>query len=156
MEDFSETSAPSRRFGFRGGNSEQSKIRILLILISKCIFKIAVIRIAKKYRPDLERVLFKIYCGDDDEEAFRQAIKTFGASYDLIAYLFYIKDPGKYLPIHPRSFEKGLRQIGIDYKLERRCSWNNYIGFIDIISEIQQIMNEHLPHLSTMRKSGTF
>ena len=100
---------------------------------------------SKKYRSDSERALFDIYCGSDDEEAFKQAVKTFGASYDLIAYLFYIKEPEKYLPIHSRSLEKGLKYLGIEYSLAKKCSWDNYDVFIKIIGEIQQIMNEHLP-----------
>lgn len=98
-----------------------------------------------KYPSASERALFDIYHGSNDEEAFKQAVETFGAKYDLIAYLFYIKGPEKYLPVRPSFFENGLKRLGIDYEMCGKCSWKNYKVFIDIIKEIQQIMNECLP-----------
>ncbi len=78
--------------------------------------------IHKDFTPNAEKVLFDIYCGDNDEAAFKQAIETFGAKYDLIAYLFFIKNPGKYLPVRSRNFDKGFQKLGIDYKTECSCS----------------------------------
>lgn len=99
----------------------------------------------KYFTPNVERVLFNIYCGDDDEAAFKQAIDTFGAKYDLIAYLFFIKNPEKYLPVRSRNFDEGFRQLDIDYKTERCCSWENYCGFLSLMNAIQTIMNQVLP-----------
>ena len=101
--------------------------------------------IHKDFTPNAEKVLFDIYHGDDDEDAFKQAIETFGAKYDLIAYLFFIKNPGKYLPVRSRNFDKGFQKLGIDYKTEGYCSWENYCGFLSIMNEIQAAMNTILP-----------
>ena len=106
-----------------------------------------------KYSQDTERVLYDIYrnplCSESD--AFEKAIKTFGAKYDTIAFLFFIKNDSLFLPVSPGHFDKGFASLDIDYTTSHRCSWDNYQGFIDIIREIYNQMNEVLPLKETLR-----
>lgn len=81
----------------------------------------------------------------EQEEAFEKACEIFGRKYDLIAFLFFVKDKSKYLPVRSYFFEKGLKQLGIEYALDSMCSWNNYEGLIYIISDIQKQLEKHLP-----------
>lgn len=99
------------------------------------------------YREDAERVLFNIYANSDYEEsaAFADAIKTFGGTYDTIAFLFFIKDDSRFLPISSGHFDDAFEILGIDYTTAYHCSWENYQGFIKIISEIRDIMEIVLP-----------
>ena len=74
---------------------------------------------------------------DEDEACFTDLCKSFGAKHGLIAYLFFIKDPKKYLPIAPSIFDRLFPLIGIDYPTAYRCSWKNYIGFLEQVKEVQ-------------------
>lgn len=98
-------------------------------------------------RVKVERVIYDIYKNDavPDEEAFEKACEIFGRKYDLISFLFFVKDKSKYLPVRSYFFEKGLKQLGIEYELDSMCSWNNYEGLIYIISDIQKQLEKHLP-----------
>ena len=100
-----------------------------------------------EYREDAERVLFNIYVNSDcdESEAFADAIKTFGGSYDTIAFLFFIKDDTRFLPISSGHFDKAFKILGIDYTTAYQCSWDNYQGFISIINEIRDVMEIVLP-----------
>lgn len=104
-----------------------------------------------KYRPDAEDVLYDIYCGIDSEAAFSRAIKTFGAKYDTIAYLFFMKSYEQFLPISPGNFDCVFQTLGIDFSTAFRCRWDNYSQFIAIIREIQLLMNNVLPLASDAR-----
>ena len=95
-----------------------------------------------KHENNAEKVLYDIYKWQDEKVAFEQAIEVFGAKYDLIAYLFFIKDSSRFLPVSPRNFEKSFASIGFNYELAYKCSWKNYIGFIKIVREIQEIMQD--------------
>ena len=95
--------------------------------------------------PNAEQVLYDIYRGDNEQEAFEHAIDIFGAKYSVIAFLFFIKDDTRYLPISPENFDLSFKDLGIDFSTSRQCSWNNYNCFIDIIREIQGIMDDVLP-----------
>jgi len=103
------------------------------------------------YNEEAEQVLFDIYKNKDVDEAytFEKALEVFGAQYDIIAYLYYIKDDSRFLPISTSHFDKGFELLGIDYKTTRMCSWENYQGYIDIIEEIRCLMEEMLPMRST-------
>ena len=94
-----------------------------------------------------ERVLYDIYRNPLCKEsvAFANAMEIFGAKYDTIAFLFFIKDDTRFLPISPGHFDKGFSYLGIDYSTSYRCSWENYQGFIDIIKEIRVVMEDMLP-----------
>ena len=44
-----------------------------------------------------EQILYNIYYGENEKAAFESAIKFFGKKYDLIAYLFFVKDRARFL-----------------------------------------------------------
>ena len=86
---------------------------------------------------EAERALFDIYRSTDVEESFAEAVGVFGAKYDLISYLFFLKDGGRYLPVRPRFFDNSFRILGIDLKMEGRCSWGNYSEYLEAISSVR-------------------
>ncbi len=98
-----------------------------------------------------ERVLFEIYRGNDEEKAFKMAINTFGARYDLISFLFLIKDSERFLPISPTNFDKSFETLGIDFKTSHNCCWENYNTFIAIMREIQFLLNNSISLKSEAR-----
>ena len=106
-----------------------------------------------KYRQEAEKVLYDIYRNSscDESLAFASAVKTFGAKYDTIAFLFFVKDDTRFLPNRPGHFDKGFAALGIDYTTSYRCSWENYQGFINIIKEIRVVMEDMLPMEGTPR-----
>lgn len=106
-----------------------------------------------EYQPEAERVLYDIYCNPsgDESTAFANAVKVFGAKYDRIAFLFFIKDDSRFLPIRSWNFDEGFKALNIDYETACRCSWENYQGFIGIIKEIRAVMEDMLPMQGTPR-----
>lgn len=68
----------------------------------------------------------------------------FGAKYDTIAFLFFIKNDTCFLPISTGHFDKGFELLGIDFSTSRKCSWDNYKGFINIINDIRELIEETL------------
>ncbi len=106
-----------------------------------------------KFRKDAEQALYDIYRNPLCEEAtaFANAVDVFGAKYDTIAFLFFIKDDSRFLPISAGHFDKGFSALKIDYTTSFRCSWENYQGFIGIIKEIRREMEDMLPMRGTPR-----
>ena len=101
----------------------------------------------EKFRPEAERVIYDIYRNTycEESEAFANAINVFGAKYDTIAFLFFIKDCTRFLPISTGHFDKAFSALGIDYSTSYHCSWKNYQGFVEIIEEIRSVMEDMLP-----------
>lgn len=89
---------------------------------------------------DAELVLYNLYCSSNDESAFNEAVNFFGAKYDLIGYLMFIKDASKYLPIRPTVFDGVFAQLGINLKTTANCSWQNYLSFIHVVNTIKDAL----------------
>lgn len=97
-----------------------------------------------KYQRDIEICLYQLYRNDDDEGAFKKLVDIFGKKYPLLAYLFFLKDRTKYLPIAPNYFDSAFQHLGSDFKTSRRCSWENYSLFICLIREVKIALSEQL------------
>lgn len=98
----------------------------------------------KEFKPNAERVLYDIYCGNDDEASFNAAMEVFGAKYPTIAYLFFIKDSTLYLPVSPDNFDEAFSLMESDFRMSGKCSWNNYQMFLDIVYEAQECLSESI------------
>lgn len=89
-----------------------------------------------------ERILYDIYKTDNNENSFNNAIGFFGARYELLAFLFFLIDKDRFVPARPSFFEKIFKMLELDTACLRRCSWENYIGFIKALEEIKNEVTE--------------
>ena len=99
--------------------------------------------ILESRRFESESLLYRLYRKDEGEELFGQITGLFGRKYDLISYLYFLKDESRYLPIRPTFFDKSFALLGIDYKTSGCCSWKNYLGYMDIISSIRDALESY-------------
>ena len=90
-----------------------------------------------------EQVFYQLYCGNDDARAFEKAVELFGAKYDLIAALFFIKDIKKYLPVRSSEFDKRFELLGIDFSMAGKCSWDNYNRYLQIVDNVRLELQNH-------------
>ena len=100
-----------------------------------------------KFHKDAEQALYDIYRNPKcpDYVAFEKAVEVFGKKYDTISFLFFVKDDTRFLPISPGNFDKSFELLDINYTTSYHCSWDNYRGFISIITEILSVMEEMIP-----------
>lgn len=95
--------------------------------------------------------IFKqLYCCETDEINDRNCFETLcnreyiGKKYQILAYLFFIKDKDSYLPASPKNFDSLFPLIGIKSNMVYHCSWGNYTGFIQNIRDVQKAIEERL------------
>jgi predicted HNH restriction endonuclease len=98
----------------------------------------------KKYKPSksFEQLLFDFYKskGIKNDTVFEELLK-YGHPYNLIAYLFFIKDNKQFLPISQRKFDRVFIDLGInDFKTDGSASYENYSTFIVIIKEVHKFL----------------
>lgn len=87
-----------------------------------------------------EKLLFEFFKSKlTDEKAFDQ-FSELGFSYQLIAYLFFIKNSQKYLPISQTRFDLIFSSLNIDLKTSHNSSWENYQEFVGIIKQFQNYL----------------
>ena len=65
----------------------------------------------------------------DEGATFDHLSELTGAKYPLLAYLFFLKDMDRFMPIQPTTFDCAFRDLGIDLVTVRNCSWENFQRF---------------------------
>ena len=86
----------------------------------------------------LEKLLFHLYRTDRDEgEIFDELSEATGAKYPLMAYLFFLKDMDRFMPIQPTGFDRVFAEIGLGFGTLRSCSWENYSQFNGILDALR-------------------
>ncbi|WP_324023740.1 DUF3883 domain-containing protein [Maribacter sp. BPC-D8] len=86
---------------------------------------------------ETEKLLFDFFKSKIKDEVSFSKFSDLGFSYQLIAYLFFIKNPQKYLPISQKKFDLIFSSLGIDLKTSYNISWENYVEFVNIIKQFQ-------------------
>ncbi len=84
-----------------------------------------------------------------DKMAFGNFVEI-GFSYQLIAYLFFIKNRDKYMPISQEKFDEIFNSINIDFKTSHNCSWENYEEFNNIIKFFRKQLSQRFKNASLL------
>jgi hypothetical protein len=84
-----------------------------------------------------------------DETAFNNFVEI-GFSYQLIAYLFFIKNHQRYMPISQEKFDEIFSSINIDFKTSHNCSWENYQEYNDIIKHFRKQLSQRYKSASLL------
>lgn len=90
-----------------------------------------------------EKLLYGFYKSElEDQFVFESLEELWGKRLPIIAFLFFIKDDTKYMPLRPSHFKERFERIGIATDNTLSCSWENYQGFLAIIKEVQERLLE--------------
>lgn len=89
----------------------------------------------------IEQLFFDLYKSKiKDQIAFERLIDE-GLSYQFIAYLFFIKDSNRFLPISQEQFDKIFENFGVQgFKTRNNASWENYIEFCSTIKNVRDFL----------------
>ena len=91
----------------------------------------------------IETALFDLYRTETaDGELFERLAQLTGRKYTLLAYLFFLKDMNRFMPIQPTGFDRAFQELGIDFTTLRNCSWDNYRHFNDILGQIRTALED--------------
>jgi 5-methylcytosine-specific restriction protein A len=90
---------------------------------------------------NLETTLFNFYKSKiSDQQAFETFIDE-KLSYQFIAYLFFIKDRNRFMPISQSKFDEIFELIGLpSFKTSHNLSWDNYSTYLDIIKQVRDFL----------------
>lgn len=128
LEDPANNLAGSRQYGDQG----------------RLHFKLVQARDRQEGLEQIEECLFNLYREDRDEEAYAGLVEFFGQKYPLVAYLCFLKDRTKYLPIAPECFDKSFQYLGVHFWTSGRCSWENYTTYLSVIGGLRGMLAESL------------
>lgn len=100
-------------------------------------------RLDNEHRSAFERLFFDLFLDRSDEATvFERLCSLAGRRYDLLAYLFFLKDMNRFMPIATRTFDEAFELLGIDLVTTGRCSWENYTGYNNALADVQSALRE--------------
>lgn len=91
-----------------------------------------------------ENALRDLFEEDEDPLSFEEIVGAIGRNYDVIGFLFFLKNPNKYMPIRSDMFESRLRLLGIEAHLSHNCTWESYQQYNGWVREIYQFLRNNL------------
>jgi len=93
------------------------------------------------YLNKYEQILFDFYKDKiSDKEAFASILKMAGKNYPFLSYLFFLKSSRKYLPIAPVTFDNIFKELELEFRTSRKCSWDNYNNYLSILQKVQKFL----------------
>lgn len=107
-------------------------------------------------RKAVETCLYSLYHESTEAQSFAELLRLLGKKYPLPAYLCFIKDRSRFLPIAPTYFDRAFALLGADFKTSRRCSWENYSAYIGLIGELKSMLAEALSGEVTLLDAHSF
>lgn len=94
-------------------------------------------------RRSLEQAIFRFFTNTSSEpEAFQQFCDLLGTRYDLLAYLFFLKDWTRFMPIAPTTFDRAFKLFDLDLVMSHQCSWENYVRYNNTLAQIQTLLRD--------------
>lgn len=88
-----------------------------------------------------EQALFNLYREQvPPAVAFDRIVELAGRQYSYVAYLFFLLDPDRYLPISPKNFDRAFEMLGVPLKTSLKCSWANYTAYLDVLNQIRSAL----------------
>lgn len=105
---------------------------------------------------EVERTLYNLYRQDRDGACFDELVRLLGRKYSLLAYLMFLKDSSRYLPIATTSFDRAFELLGVDIKTTAKCSWENYVGFLDAINQVRLLLEGRLSNSVRLLDAHSF
>lgn len=112
--------------------------------------------LARNAEQESENALELLYRTDNDQIAFERIKSIFGGKYDVIAFLFFIKDIQKYLPLSPQNFDDRFHRIDVELKLSGNCSWVNYNQFLNTLKSVMNFLRDNLNNDITLLDAHSF
>lgn len=107
-------------------------------------------------RQRYEEALQKLYLSNEDEAAFSLLADCFGKQFDLLSFLFFLKDKEHYVPVRSELFDQRFLILGGNTQLSGNCSWENYQDINSAMLEIREQLSSFLQTNVTLLDAHSF
>lgn len=91
----------------------------------------------KSKRTKVERAIYDLFQSDrSEEDVFQNLHDLGGMHYEVLAYLFFLKDWDHFMPIRTKTFDAAFLALGLDLRTTLQCSWENYCDYNEALQEV--------------------
>jgi hypothetical protein len=89
----------------------------------------------------LEKMFFELYKRKQaDREHFERLVELCEKPFALIAFLFFLADRERNLPIRPSRFEATFERLGIHLRLAGEITWEKYQAYLRALAQVRNAL----------------
>ncbi len=103
-----------------------------------------------------DSAFYSLYRKSDDLNIFGSLVDLFGQKYALISYFLFLKNRNQYMPIAPTYFDRAFSLLGASFSTSHKCSWENYLTFNNILSELKILLTDKLAEEVSLLDAHSF
>jgi len=94
-------------------------------------------------RTPVERLLFGLFRDSADEGLTFDRLSEFtGRKYPLLAYLYFLKDIDRFMPISPTKIDYALAALGVEFATLGQANWENYASYVATLDGLRPLIAE--------------
>ena len=104
-----------------------------------------------------EENLHDLYVGSmTEEDFFNYYTENVCKIYNIIAYILFLKNCNKYVPIATTTFDSFFESVDLSFRTTSQCSWENYCEYINILEEIRVMLEKQYGFSASLIDSHSF
>lgn len=93
----------------------------------------------------VEQAIHDLFRSSEAPSAIYERLRDAGVSYQIAAFLFFVKEPEVYLPITQQRFDQAFRLLGVQgFKTWGAKGWDNYATYLDLIGQVRAYLTTKL------------
>lgn len=94
---------------------------------------------------EVEAAVYELFKGTASAAVVYERLRDARVTYQITAFLFFLKDPERFLPITQERFDQAFRLLGVQgFKTSHAKSWENYATFLELIGQVRTFLAEKL------------
>ena len=106
---------------------------------------------------ELEEALFELFRSNNPGERVYDVLREANVTYQIAAYLFYLRDPSRFLPISQQKFEGAFKLLGVEgFRTWGERAWQNYMTFIGLVAEVRELLEAELSTTVSLLDAHSF
>lgn len=101
--------------------------------------KIKEAKVDRRQWENTESLFWDMFVAEENaKKCFDRMVDLFGGRYDLISYLFFIRDWNLFMPVKSTFFPRVFELLGVPHPMRAQCNWENYSGVLSRLREVQR------------------
>lgn len=135
------------------GEIAQKAIKVMNISDNNFVFKNQKMDFVKRLQEkpvEGGKIIFNLFQTDNDEESMEALAEFFGRKYDVLSYLFYLKNPNLYSPCKPTKLKESFNYLKMETYFFQSCTYQNFYDYCEALRELAMIYSNYVGHINVL------
>ncbi len=96
------------------------------------------------------KAIYDLFKTDNDAASLEALVKLFGRRYDMLSYLFFLKDANNYFPCAPKNFRQSFTLLEMNTDCFKSFTYDHYCAYNDALKELANLYSNYYDQIGTL------